>query len=243
MVPSVPSAPRPLYGIRNFRWAEHGIVACGEYPHDEASWRVLQQAAFHTVVCLRAEEEPAKAEWPAYRLADQRDACEAAGLQILHVPADDYEALKPATVCRALEIIDQAVASGSCVYVHCMAGVGRTGVVVNAWSITRGLSSDEAVGRFYAGTRHRWDLAWQGGRHEPWPDFVRRVRADEQLWEVEAVAAALGRPVTVRFDDLQALRPPDSRGWEQEFEECLRPWRERPGGGSIPMRRSAADPG
>ena len=243
MVSSRPSAPQPLYGIRNFRWAEHGVVACGEYPHDESSWRALQQAGFGTVLCLRAEEEPAKAEWPPYRLAAQRDACETAGLQLLHVPAVDYEALQPATVCTALRIIDQSARSGGRVYVHCTAGVGRSGVVVNAWSITRGLSSDEAVTRFYVATQHRWELAWQGGRHEPWPQFIRRVGAGEQLWELEAIAAALGRPVTVRFDDLQPLRPPDSDGWEQEFKECLRPWKERLGEGKAWVQPSGTDPG
>ena len=45
------------------------------------------------------------------------------------------------------------LAAGRGVYVHCMAGIGRTGTVVGLWHVGRGATADEALARIATARR------------------------------------------------------------------------------------------
>ena len=51
----------------------------------------------------------------------------------------------PATMTRILDRIDELLAAGEVVYVHCLAGIGRTGTVVGCWLVRHGTSGDDAL--------------------------------------------------------------------------------------------------
>ena len=55
---------------------------------------------------------------------------EAAGLETLHLPVDDFHAPTTQQMLQALSFIDDAFAEHLPVAVHCLAGQGRTGVVL-----------------------------------------------------------------------------------------------------------------
>ncbi len=80
------------------------------------------------------------AEKPAYHRMPIRD---------VSVPSD------PAVMDAILALIDEEIARGGTVYVHCWGGIGRTGTVVGCHLVRRGRTGAEAVaevGRLFAGT-------------------------------------------------------------------------------------------
>ncbi len=60
-------------------------------------------------------------------------------------PIPDLGAPAPQDMVRILDTIDEALAAGQTVYVHCFGGVGRTGTVVGCWLVRQGLSGPAAL--------------------------------------------------------------------------------------------------
>lgn len=57
----------------------------------------------------------------------------------------DLSCPSPETMTRILDRIDVLLAAGEVVYVHCYAGIGRTGTVVGCWLVRRGMSGPDAL--------------------------------------------------------------------------------------------------
>ncbi len=49
------------------------------------------------------------------------------------------------TMTRILDRIDELLAAGEVVYLHCLAGIGRTGTVVGCYLVRHGMSGTEAL--------------------------------------------------------------------------------------------------
>jgi predicted protein tyrosine phosphatase len=49
------------------------------------------------------------------------------------------------TMSRILDGIDELLAAGEVVYVHCLAGIGRTGTVVGCYLVRHGMSGEDAL--------------------------------------------------------------------------------------------------
>lgn len=75
---------------------------------------------------------------------------EAAGLDALHLPVDDFQAPTTRQLLRALAFIDSSLAENMPVAVHCLAGQGRTGTILAAWLLRSGLSADDAIAEIRA---------------------------------------------------------------------------------------------
>lgn len=75
---------------------------------------------------------------------------EAAGLDTLHLPVNDFHAPTTQQMLRALAYIDASLAENMPVVVHCMAGQGRTGTILAAWLLQSGLSADDAIAEIRA---------------------------------------------------------------------------------------------
>ncbi|HEY8504425.1 MAG TPA: dual specificity protein phosphatase family protein, partial [Gemmataceae bacterium] len=73
------------------------------------------------------------------------DWVEDAGLLVVHVPVPDMEAPTPEQLARCVSAIRKANEAGMGVAVHCTAGLGRTGSILAAYLVSKGLSAEEAM--------------------------------------------------------------------------------------------------
>jgi ADP-ribosylglycohydrolase len=139
------SPPRPL--PRSY-WVLPGKLLAGGYPGrkagedgasaPETAVRALRTAGVDAFVDLSGEgEDIAAAPYASFigADADRRSA-----------PLEDMAADRGSAE-RALGEIDDFLAAGKTVYVHCVGGFGRTGTVVGAYLVDKGLASpSEALG-------------------------------------------------------------------------------------------------
>lgn len=68
-----------------------------------------------------------------------------AGLLAVNVPVPDMEPPSDRQLDHLVDMIQKANASGMGVAVHCGAGLGRTGTVLAAYLVSRGLTPQQAV--------------------------------------------------------------------------------------------------
>ena len=132
----------------NSYWVVPGSFAAGEYPGDfdparaRIKLRRLLKADINHFINLT---QPHELE-PYDALA--RDEAAVLGLKVSHERHPIVDLNTPESPHRMkviLNAIDSALAEGKTIYVHCWAGVGRTGTVVGCWLVRHGRSGDEAL--------------------------------------------------------------------------------------------------
>lgn len=129
-----PAGTRTVQGINHFQPVDtQGRLWRGAAP-SPAGYRALAGMGFSTVVDLRAED------LSRAKLAEPAEA----GLKAVRLPIRDGQTPKPAQVQRFLGLV--AHADGK-VFVHCGAGVGRTGSMAAAYLVRTGEESPSAAVR------------------------------------------------------------------------------------------------
>ncbi|ADV64913.1 protein-tyrosine phosphatase family protein [Desulfurococcus mucosus] len=96
------------------------------------------------------------------------------GIEALHIPTPDLHPVELLDLLRASFFIERHVGEGGAVLVHCVGGLGRSGVVTAAYLVFKGLSYYEAVARVRS--------AVPGSIENPWQ--ARMVRTYEVLLKV-----------------------------------------------------------
>jgi atypical dual specificity phosphatase len=99
---------------------------------DELSW--LRQQGIDLLLSLT--EDPPRRDW-----------IDDAGLLLYHVPVTDMEAPSQEQLDRCISAIARANQRQMGVAVHCGAGLGRTGVVLACYFVSKGLTAANAIAR------------------------------------------------------------------------------------------------
>ncbi len=68
-----------------------------------------------------------------------------ASVEYRRVPVKDRTTATTEQMTEALDAIDRVVDSGGTAYVHCMRGIGRTGLVVGCYLVRRGMTGQQAL--------------------------------------------------------------------------------------------------
>ncbi|MGH8267892.1 MAG: ADP-ribosylglycohydrolase family protein [Steroidobacteraceae bacterium] len=190
-----PLAAPPKVPLPNSYWVLPERLLAGEYPggaSPEATRARLQRlldagVGFFLDLTQPGELEPYHAELPV-------------SVEYLRKPIPDHALPdKREHMAEILECLWRALRARRAVYLHCRAGIGRTGTVAGCLLVERGLSGEEALTEL--------NLVWQQSeRSAQWPrvpetpaqvDYVRSwtVRAGAEpdpLLEPATLAAARG---------------------------------------------------
>ncbi len=130
--------------IENCYWVIPGKFLAGEYPRnldDPSSPEKLaafKEAGVATFIDLTEEGDRLPyAQW----LDPETQTHQRFSIEDRTIPSS------PELTTDILDMIDNNIAEGNLVYVHCMGGIGRTGTVVGCWLSRHGYDGEEALER------------------------------------------------------------------------------------------------
>src|SRR5947199_7744721 len=110
-----------------FSWIEKPLLAALSRPSEAEDFVWLRRQGVELILSL-TEERP------------YRDWVESAGLLVFHEPVEDMEAPEQEQLDRCVSAILRANEKNMGVAVHCEAGLGRTGTVLAAYFVAKGMS-------------------------------------------------------------------------------------------------------
>lgn len=139
---------QPQIPFTDAYWVEPGLFMAGEYPgaYNEEITRKRAISLIRTGVDLVIDlTQPGDSSIPYWGI--MLDEAEQLGSNVkrINFPIHDFAAPPVSKMIAILDVIDDAVKSGKLVYVHCLAGIGRTGTVVGCYLVRHGLSGMAAL--------------------------------------------------------------------------------------------------
>jgi atypical dual specificity phosphatase len=117
-----------------FSWIDQPLLAAMARPESLEELQWLRQQGIEVLISLT--EDSLRRQW----IND-------AGLMLVHVPVPDMHPPTQEQLDRCMEAITRAHERRLGVGVHCGAGMGRTGVVLACYFVTKNFSAKNAVAR------------------------------------------------------------------------------------------------
>lgn len=145
-----------------FSWVEKAQIAALARPDSLEDMLWLREQNIQVLVSLT--EDPPRRDW-----------ANEAGLLVFHEPLEDMEPPTQEQLDRCIGAIRKALDLNMAVAVHCGAGLGRTGVVLAAYLVTKGMTASNAIARIRKLRPHSIETDEQAESVE-W--FARRHRQD-----------------------------------------------------------------
>lgn len=130
-----------------FYCVQPGQFFAGEHPtwSDTGSsldriWQLLEAGVTYFLDLTQEGEEE------IYLALLNREASKSkAEIEYRRLPIRDRTVPEPETMVAILDTLDAALVAGHKVYVHCYAGIGRTGTVVGCYLVRHGMSGKAAL--------------------------------------------------------------------------------------------------
>lgn len=118
--------------IANFQVVTPGFLRGGQPDQEGLQW--LQQNQVNLIIDLRGSDRDNAWNPPtSYPMAVHR------------IPVEDFQSPTLEQVEEFIELVDRARQEDQKVFLHCKAGIGRTGLMTACWRISQGLSAREAL--------------------------------------------------------------------------------------------------
>lgn len=153
-IPAVSDAPR-AGPLRGSYWVVPGRFLAGRYPASE-ELPDLRAAGVDVFLDLTGPGEE--------MLAPYEELLEDASYRRFPVP--DFGHPSPKSMAALLDLLDEELAAGRVVYLHCRFGIGRTGTVVGCHLVRSGRSGEDALAAI---------AAWRGDGLVPETEAQREL--------------------------------------------------------------------
>jgi hypothetical protein len=163
----------PVKPIPESYWVVPGRLLAGEYPGALYAPEITRKrldaflrAGFNTLIDLTCEGETED------YLPFLREQASYLGVAVesMRFPIGDYGLPSLETMTTILDSIDNALARGRKVYLHCYGGIGRTGTTVGCFLARHGFTGSEAVHQL----SNWWQSVPKSARYPHSPETVQQ---------------------------------------------------------------------
>jgi atypical dual specificity phosphatase len=115
-----------------FSWIVADQIGACAYPLHDSDWATLREVGIDVLINLHPRAHPPAA-------LQQRQ------VEQVHIPVTDLTPPTQQQIDQGLQAIEDALARGRRVVVHCGAGMGRTGTLLACYFVKTGLSAEDAI--------------------------------------------------------------------------------------------------
>jgi len=145
--------------IPNAYWVKPGRFLAGDYPggadDNRTRTRVHNLLAVGVTLFLDLTEVSEHRSKPYAHLLEAESGNLGQAIEYHRIPIRDWQVPTLEVMTHILDTIDTALDAGQVIYVHCFAGLGRTGTVVGCYLARHGLHGEAALAEI---ARLRHDL-------------------------------------------------------------------------------------
>ncbi|MGQ7792764.1 protein-tyrosine phosphatase family protein [Faunimonas sp. B44] len=153
----------------NLSWITDTIAVGGRFPESEVP-RLAAVLRIGCVVDLREE------------CCDDRTLLEAHGIEFLHLPTLDLQAVSQPMLDRGVDCVTARVRRNRRVLIHCEHGIGRSALLALCVLVENGLAPIEALAR---AKDRRAVVSPSPAQYEAWAEWLRRrFREGERSWSI-----------------------------------------------------------